>query len=360
MATGTATSKTLSWVQKLVSELCNSGYNIQFVDSLPLPHKKDWSQNARFFITCDPQIAQACRSSLNLSQKVIVICDTYLDIMPTVADFSLPNDPDYVSRQLHALLAMDQTNVEAHAHTSQLADTLHKRNEEIELIKNAIVRNVSHELKTPLLQVKSAVSLMAEDSANADLTNYAKNAMARLELLVKNITLLGTVLEINLTPVILRDVLSYARRTISRSWQYQDASTRIQIECQDNISPVLADKQGLSTVLQLLLDNALKFSDGEVKLIATEDQDTITISVHDHGIGIIPEEIEAIFQPFYQADSSSTRPYGGAGIGLAVVQLILQHHNSQITVVSQLGAGSTFSFKLKPVNLSDNHTISLE
>lgn len=348
-----ATSKTLSWVKQLVTNLAKDGYSVQFVDSLTTKTPTKLPANIRFFITCHTKTAQTYRSRLNPSQKVILICDAYDSVSEQTADFSFPNHPDYVKRQLYTLLSMDQSNLEAQAHTHQLADTLHKRNEEIELIKNAIVRNVSHELKTPLLQVKSAVSLMAEDNPNTDLTLYAKNAMARLELLVKNITLLGTVLEINLAPVILRDVIQYARRNISRSWQYPDAHTRIQVQCQDNISPVLADKQGLSTVLQLLLDNALKFSEGNVDVIAVEENDTITISVHDHGIGIAQQELDTIFQMFYQIDSSSTRAYGGAGIGLAVVQLILEHHDSKISVISKLGEGSVFSFQLKPVKLSD-------
>lgn len=352
------TSKTVSWVKKLASNLVEDGYSIQFIETLsPKNAPSKLSQNVRFFITCDTKTSTTCRLFSKPNQKVIIITDDYADISEQTADFAFPVNYQYVRRQLYTLLAMDQTSLDAQAHTHQLANSLHKRNEEIELIKNAIVRNVSHELKTPLLQVKSAVSLMAEDNPNTDLTNYAKNAMARLELLVKNITLLGTVLEINLAPVILRDVIHYARRTISRSWQYQDASTRIHIQCQDNISPVLADKQGLSTVLQLLLDNALKFSEGEVIVSATEDHEMITIAVHDNGIGIVPEEIESIFQMFYQIDSSSTRPYGGAGIGLAVVQLILEHHESKITVTSKVDEGSTFSFKLKPVKLSDDSNI---
>jgi signal transduction histidine kinase len=351
----TSTDKTLSWVKDLIINLIEDGFNIQYIERLPA---KDvaytLSADVRFYVTCHIPTAETCKMFSNPTQKVILISDEYITIPPTTADFSFPNHEQYVTHQLHSLLTMDKSNLEAQAHTHQLANKLHKRNEEVELIKNAIVRNVSHELKTPLLQVKSAVSLMAEDNPNTDLTNYAKNAMARLELLVKNITLLGTVLEVNLTPVILRDVLHYARRNISRSWQYQNASTRIHVECPDNIPPILADKQGLSTVLQLLLDNALKFSDNEVTIIAKEQDDKVIISVQDTGIGIDPKELDAIFGMFYQIDSSSTRPYGGAGIGLAVVQLILEHHNSEISVKSTIGQGSVFSFELETVKLSDD------
>lgn len=354
----TSTDKSLSWVKDLIIQLMDEGYSIQFIDHLEARHVPyTLSPDIRFYVTHHTPTAKTCRLFTSPAQKVILISDEYATISQAIADFSFPNDQPYVSQQLRALLAMDKSNLEAQARTHQLADTLHKRNEEIELIKNAIVRNVSHELKTPLLQVKSAVSLMAEDHPNADLTHYAKNAMARLELLVKNITLLGTVLEVNLAPVILRDVLYYARRNISRSWQYQNASTRIKIECPDTIPPILADKQGLSTVLQLLLDNALKFSEDEVIVRATEQGEEVVIAVQDTGIGIAPHELEVIFDMFYQIDSSSTRPYGGAGIGLAVVQLILEHHQSQITVESNVGKGSIFSFKLKPVKLTEDHNI---
>ena len=222
---------------------------------------------------------------------------------------------------------------------------------EVEIVKNAIVRNVSHELKTPLLQVKSAVSLLSEDPSNSKLLVYATDATARLETLVKNITLLGSSLDINLAPIIVRDSVEYSRRNLGRIWQHKDDVDRIVIDLHENLPPVFADKQGLSTILQLLMDNALKFSKAKIEVSAEPMGEHVRIAVKDFGIGIARDQLEAIFESFYQVDSSSTRRYGGTGVGLAIVRLILDRHQSQIMVDSEVGKGSTFWFKLPAVSL---------
>lgn len=234
----------------------------------------------------------------------------------------------------------------------------HRSSDEIEVLKNAIVRNVSHELRTPLLQVKSAVSLIAEDVSDQKLVSFAENAMARLETLVKNITMYGQSLDIRLGPIILRDSVEYARRNLGRIWERRSEADRIQLKIADRLPPVLADKQGLSTVMQLLMDNALKFSGKEqpIEVIGCLREDHIYIAVRDYGIGIAPDKIQDIFESFYQIDYSTTRRYGGMGIGLALVKLILEHHNTQINVDSELGKGSTFWFLLPCVNL-DRHEL---
>lgn len=219
---------------------------------------------------------------------------------------------------------------------------------ELALLKHAIVRNVSHELGTPLLQVKSAVGMLNQDSVtNAKLIEYAKEATGRLESVIKNITLLGQSLNISPGPVVVRDVLEAARRNLRRAWEKGDKIDLIRSEIAPDLSPAIADKQGLVTVLQLLIDNALKFGKGKpVTVRAVREGDEIVISVHDQGIGIAQDKIDAIFDSFYQIDDSSTRHYGGAGVGLAIVKLILDYHKSEIRVSSELGVGSTFAFRL--------------
>lgn len=225
---------------------------------------------------------------------------------------------------------------------------------EVELLKNAIVRNVSHELKTPLLQVKSAVALLAEDVQNDELINYAMGATGRLETLVRNITMLGGSLEINIGPVIVRDALESVKRTLRRIWEHRNDTERLVVYVEDDLPPVLADKQGLSTVCQLLIDNALKFSKDKVEIRVTRDEDPakLRFEVRDKGIGIAPDKIERIFDTFYQIDPSSTRKYGGTGVGLAIVKLILDYHQTDIEVTSQIDKGSTFAFTLLIVDMN--------
>lgn len=226
------------------------------------------------------------------------------------------------------------------------------RNDEINLLKNAIVRNVSHELRTPLLQMKSAVSLLAEDVGRDNkLIEYATGATARLEGAVRNITLLNELLNESMgvhlpAPVLVSEMIEYAIRNLRRSWEHKDQIDRIHVQLEDDLPPVLADKQGVAIVLQLLLDNAIKFSQQAVDVTARRAQNDVLISIADYGIGIAADKLDKIFESFYQIDNSTTRRYGGMGIGLAIVRFILDRHQTRISVRSQEGKGSTFTFAL--------------
>ena len=89
----------------------------------------------------------------------------------------------------------------------------------------------------------------------------------------------------------------------------------------------------------------------EVKAVTAES--LVTVGVTDTGIGIAPERIHEIYEPFHQLDSSDTRRYGGVGLGLALVRRILEAHGSSIKVQSEIGKGSHFEFSLSVVNEPD-------
>ena len=109
---------------------------------------------------------------------------------------------------------------------------------------------------------------------------------------------------------------------------------------------MLCDKQRLTIAIQLLLDNALKFSREKVTVELADNGQAVSIRIRDHGIGISEDQMTHIFEAFYQIDGSSTRRFGGMGIGLAIVRLILDQHCTTIRVESKLGKGSTFAFDL--------------
>ena len=225
--------------------------------------------------------------------------------------------------------------------------------DEIELLKNTIVRNVTHELNTPLLQVKSAVALIAEDVQNNTLVDYAQRATARLETVVKNITQLAASLgEGRMSALIVRECVDSALRDLRRTWEYKDQLERVHVAIEEGLPLAHGDRQGITTVLQHLIDNALKFSQGIVEVAARLHEDRILISVRDYGIGIAPNHLDDIFESFYQVDASSRRSYGGTGVGLANVRLILDRHGVEIKVESIENRGSTFSFALPIATIS--------
>lgn len=370
------TPPSLSWVNELCDHLIKAGYRVHTIavidEGTPL-------QSADAVVLSgnleDPNLLEKLKALPNTPLRVWITGDPIDEHYRSAVDLVLPPHPLAAHQQLQTFLRLRAENREllqkvatlsAQVQTTeQKVETLSKDNQlldtefqnqrraaaEIEILKNAIVRNVSHELKTPLLQVKSAVSLLSEGVKDPKLMDYATNATTRLETLVKNITLLGSSLEMNPGPVIVRDAVEYSRRNLRRIWQHKDEVDRIKVELDMNTPPVHADKQGLSTVLQLLMDNALKFSKEDVNIGAAHIGDHIRVWVKDYGIGIPKDQRDKIFDSFYQIDNSATRRYGGTGVGLAIVRLILEHHNSTIVVESEEGKGSTFSFMLPVVKI---------
>lgn len=224
---------------------------------------------------------------------------------------------------------------------------------DVETMKNAIVHNVAHELNTPLLQVKSAVALIAEDLENSSLVDYAQRATARLEGAVKNITQLAASLDdMQMAPLIIRENIDSALRVLGRTWEHKKDLARIHVDIEDRLPLALGDRQGITIVLQQLIDNALKFSDSTVEVTARRCDAGIRVSIQDYGIGIDKAEQTRIFDSFYQVDHKSTRQFNGTGVGLANVRLIMERHGTDIHVESFKNQGSTFSFQLPIVKLN--------
>lgn len=288
--------------------------------------------------------------------KILIIQSDNNPSTETPFDFVLSDDEKLIPA-LEQIAKFKQQQIEQtqklQSRIEELESLLKQQKQQtnqVEILKEAIVRNVSHELKTPLLHVKSAVSLLAEDVGKENkLIRYAENATARLETIVTNITMFGSSLDMNLGPVIIRDAVEYAHRNLLRIWESKEQAKRIQLHIDRDLPPVMADRQGLSTILQLLMDNAIKFSNNNIEVHAHHIGNEIEISVKDYGIGIDKDKLATIFDSFYQIDPSSTRRYGGTGVGLALVKLLTEKHNSEIEVDSEPNVGSTFSFRLKTV-----------
>ena len=362
-------NKMPSWTSEILLHFTRQGYTVtqaNTVDESLIDLSSE--QKSDVIITLNTadslRFSRAISAQNSLEHRPLLIRLTdelATDLPDEYANMAVPCIPHLFDQQLPTLLNLHRENLilrktlrDQQKETARITNELEKQKRlgfEIEILKNAIVRNVSHELRTPLLHVKSAVALIAEDVDNEELVNYAKGATGRLEILVKNITLLGSSLDVSPGPVIVRESVAYAKRNLGRIWEHRYQVDRIKINLNPNLSPVLVDKQGLSTILQLLMDNALKFSKDIVEVTAQRDADKVRISIIDRGIGIAADHLESIFDIFYQIDPSSTRKYGGTGVGLAIVRLILERHNTWIEVDSELGEGSTFSFLLPAIKI---------
>ncbi|MEP7291712.1 MAG: HAMP domain-containing sensor histidine kinase [Chloroflexota bacterium] len=271
------------------------------------------------------------------------------------ADLVLP--ARWLAQALHAALKLRSETIDLQqrldveiGHVEANLEEHRRAAREVDLLRNAIVRTVSHELKTPLLHVKSAVSMLSDgsDQDRHKLIGYATEATARLEGVIKNVTQLAEVLEIKLETMRMADALAQALRNLRRSWEHKDQIDRIRIEISPKLPLVWADEGAIGIVLQHLIDNGLKFSkpNQPVDVTAEVVESHIVVTVRDYGIGIDPNMLDKIFDPFYQIENSDARRFGGVGVGLAIVRLILERHHTTIKVSSEVGKGSLFAFTL--------------
>tara|TARA_R110002049_G_scaffold29972_2_gene101980 strand:- start:67514 stop:69589 length:2076 start_codon:yes stop_codon:yes gene_type:complete len=125
----------------------------------------------------------------------------------------------------------------------------------------------------------------------------------------------------------------------------EDKGLQFDVTCQPGI--LIADAKRVQQILINLISNAAKFSDaGEVRLVVTNTGDTMEFRVSDSGIGIPEAELERVFEPFHQVDSSAARRFGGTGLGLAISRDIALAHGGSLTATSVEGEGSTFLLTL--------------
>jgi signal transduction histidine kinase len=286
----------------------------------------------------------------------------------SMADIIAPPEPIYLlEHQLRTFMRLHSQNAKLTRTSQELRKELDLEKQSatgIELLKNAIVRNVAHELRTPLLQVKTAVALLGEDAGDTStLVELAQRATTRLEAGVQNITLLNELINESLNrqdfeAVAVKEITDSAIRNLRRSWEHKVNVDRIKVHIPNNLPLVLGDKHRLVIALQLLIDNGLKFSKEYVEVNFRKVKNNVEFAIRDYGIGIPQDKIDKIFDTFYQVDNSTTKAYGGMGIGLAIVRFILERHNTHILVETEVGVGSTFSFSLPIADLNQGKTRS--
>jgi signal transduction histidine kinase len=232
---------------------------------------------------------------------------------------------------------------------------------ELNQLKSGFISSISHELRTPLTHIKGYLDILVEEElgplnpAQKDVIDVMQRAEKRLEQLIDDLLKISMAskgeLSLSMTTVRINDILESAAGRIEKTAQTKNIS--LFVELANGQPVVIADHEKLSWVLFQLLDNAIKFTDtgGSVRLKAHLEGNIVMLSVADTGIGIPPERVGEIFEPFHQLDNLDSRRYAGTGLGLALVKSIVEAHASSIKVKSQEGRGSIFEFCL-PVTQS--------
>jgi two-component system phosphate regulon sensor histidine kinase PhoR len=266
-----------------------------------------------------------------------------------------------------------------HAHSMALCDAGHgkigalvvlhdvTRLRRLENVRRDFVANVSHELKTPITSIKGFVETLLDgamhDPVDSDrfLRIIAKQA-DRLHAIIEDLLALSKIEQAEeaeamaIEPTPLKQVLESAATACQSG--ARDRQIDVKIECDPvltaNINALLLEQAVVN-----LLDNAIKYSDPqrEVRVAGSCENGEVTISVSDSGCGIADEHAARIFERFYRVDRARSRALGGTGLGLSIVKHLVQRLGGEISLVSEPGTGSTFTFTL-PRSRSARETAS--
>jgi signal transduction histidine kinase len=243
--------------------------------------------------------------------------------------------------------------------TAELQKAL-ERVSELSQLKSNFISNISHELRTPLTHIKGYIELLVTGSLGS-ITSEQKHALqvsqgsaGKLEGLIEDLIMVSLAsrgeLSIKLSDMDIRRIASLAVKSfLGRA---EDRGITLHAVIDDDTPFVQGDSQKTAWALSQLIDNGIKFTStgGSVVVsVKREGENLVIVSVTDTGIGISPQRLTEIFEPFHQLDGSSTRRYGGTGLGLSLVRQIIEAHGSMIEVQSVEGRGTTFKFPLLAV-----------
>ncbi|GAB2504426.1 response regulator [Lysobacter humi (ex Lee et al. 2017)] len=263
------------------------------------------------------------------------------------------------ARELEALneslraanVALAQRNIELQAQMAE-RERVQARLLEHDRRKDQFLATLAHELRNPLAALGNAVNVM---KLGGPVGPALQDAMDRqLGLLVRLIDDLLDIarisqdkLTLRQTPTTLEAVLRAAVESVEPLLREAGHSLELHLPLED--VPLRADPERLSQVFGNLISNAAKYSDPAqpIRVEAVRDGDRIAVHVQDQGIGLAPEQVEAIFEPFAQVDTSIERARGGLGIGLTLVRRLVEMHGGEVAAASDgLGRGSRFSVRL--------------
>lgn len=230
------------------------------------------------------------------------------------------------------------------------------RLKQLEAVRKDFVANVSHELRTPLSMIKGYVETLVDDDGTLPdatrrkfLDTVARHTN-RLVLLLDDLLTLSR-LENGKRPlarnILYLEDLVTGLADIYRSRMEQHGHTLV-LELAAERVPVFADESKILQVFENLIDNAIKYSpDNSTIAVGTRVEDgTVAAWVRDNGVGIAEEDLPRVFERFYRVDKGRSREKGGTGLGLSIVKHVIQLHGGTLDAQSQIGKGTTISFRL--------------
>ena len=308
---------------------------------------------------------QAFKASLIIALTVFILKFIFLQLFSTNTD--LENESLLISILYFLIfLVLVRITIEFYIRNQiniGVSKILKERKSEINILKDQenyrreFLGNISHELKTPLFTIQGYILTLIEGAMKDKKVRekYLKRAakgVDRLISIVKDLDLI-TQFESGIKTVDKTDFNIYELvENVFELMEFESEKNNIKLQYEnDNSTPiyVYADQERILQVLTNLVVNSIKYgsNNGYTKVVIEDlNNEKVIIKVIDDGEGIEKKHLPRLFERFYRIDQNRSRKKGGSGLGLSIVKHIIEAHNEQIFVKSEIGVGTEFSFTL--------------
>jgi signal transduction histidine kinase len=272
----------------------------------------------------------------------------------------LGNFPDDVVNLLQTFASQSVLAI----HNARLFQEIQEKSRQLEIAsqhKSQFLANMSHELRTPLNAILGYTELIV-DNIYGEVPERIESVLERVDRNGRHLlTLINDVLDISkmeagqltlsFNDYSMKEIVNNVIVAVESLGAEKNLTLRAEVA--SDLPVGKGDEQRITQVLLNLVSNAIKFTDeGEVSVRVAVSDGAFHVSVTDTGIGISEADQQMIFEEFQQADGSATRSKGGTGLGLAIARRIVAMHGGRLSVESELGQGSTFTFTL-PVRVEE-------
>jgi two-component system phosphate regulon sensor histidine kinase PhoR len=316
---------------------------------------------------------QAFKASLIIVLAAFILKFIFLQLFSTNTD--LENESLLISI-LYFLIFLIIVRITIEFYTRNqinigVSKLLRQRKSEINILKDQenyrreFLGNISHELKTPLFTIQGYILTLIEGAMKDKKVRekYLKRAakgVDRLISIVKDLDLI-TQFESGIKTVDKTDFNIYELvENVFELMEFESEKNNIKLQYEnDNSTPiyVYADQERILQVLTNLVVNSIKYgsNNGYTKVVIEDlNKEKVIIKVIDDGEGIEKKHLPRLFERFYRIDKNRSRKKGGSGLGLSIVKHIIEAHNEQIFVKSEIGEGTEFSFTLSKPEFKNN------